>query len=256
MGKSLRILSKSTFFGFGGNAGVVVVIGIRELHKAELEAGRATEPEHPLLKTFLAIARFQQGRVEEAQALVEEVLRQSPQFDAAQPLLAWCRGARGSHEEARALITDRVKEVARADHDVAFWVGCFYAQEGLAEEALEWLRRSVFLGNEDYPLFRGNASQTGIAASPLPDDLEIRWQFKAKDGIEGAAAILRHLVSHAGATAPHNATPAKRASGRQSEPTRTRPPRPSSTSSPMRAMPCRVAERSRSRPGRRRPRRW
>ena len=102
---------------------------------AELEAGRAVEPEHPLLKTFLAVALFNQGRVDEAQALIEDVLRQNPHFDGVQPLLAWCLSARGEHEAARALITDRVKEVAAADHDIAFWLASFYAMEGMTEEA-------------------------------------------------------------------------------------------------------------------------
>ena len=47
---------------------------------------------------------------------------------------------------------------------------------------------------EDWPLFRGSALQTGVAASPLPEELEIRWKFKAKDGIEGAAAIVNANV--------------------------------------------------------------
>jgi outer membrane protein assembly factor BamB len=47
---------------------------------------------------------------------------------------------------------------------------------------------------EDWPLFRGNGLQTGVAASPLPENLEVRWKFKAKDGIEGAAAIVNGTV--------------------------------------------------------------
>jgi outer membrane protein assembly factor BamB len=47
---------------------------------------------------------------------------------------------------------------------------------------------------EDWPLFRGSALQTGVAAAPLPEELVIRWQFKAKDGIEGAAAIVKGTV--------------------------------------------------------------
>ncbi len=46
---------------------------------------------------------------------------------------------------------------------------------------------------DNWPLFRGNPLQTGIAA-PLPDTLDIRWKFKAKDGIEGAAAIVDGVV--------------------------------------------------------------
>src|SRR5438270_7201085 len=46
----------------------------------------------------------------------------------------------------------------------------------------------------DWPLFRGNSLQTGVAASPLPEELEICWKFKAKDGIEGTAAIVNGTV--------------------------------------------------------------
>jgi outer membrane protein assembly factor BamB len=47
---------------------------------------------------------------------------------------------------------------------------------------------------DDWPSFRGNPLQTGVAASPLPENLEVRWKFKAKDGIEGAAAIVNGAV--------------------------------------------------------------
>jgi outer membrane protein assembly factor BamB len=42
----------------------------------------------------------------------------------------------------------------------------------------------------DWPLFRGNPLQTGVASSSLPDALEIRWKFNAKDSIESSAAIV------------------------------------------------------------------
>jgi len=41
----------------------------------------------------------------------------------------------------------------------------------------------------DWPLFRGNALQTGVADSTLPDKLEVLWTFKAMDSVEAAAAI-------------------------------------------------------------------
>ena len=158
--------------------------GENERAVAELEAGRATEPEHPLLKTFLAVARFRQGRVDEAQALIEDVLKHSPQFDPAQPLLAWCLAARGQPDAARALITERVKEAGRADHDVAFWLGCLYVQIGQPDEGIEWLRRSVFLGNEDYPLFRGSglveALRGNAAFAEMMASIEQRWRQRTR----------------------------------------------------------------------------
>ena len=76
---------------------------------AEIDRGRQAEPEHPLLKTFLAVALFNQGMIDDAQSLLEDVVRQNPHFDGVLPLVAWCLSARGEHEAARALITERVQ---------------------------------------------------------------------------------------------------------------------------------------------------
>src|SRR6516225_3542999 len=46
----------------------------------------------------------------------------------------------------------------------------------------------------NWPIFRGNPLQTGVAASSLPERLEIRWKFTAKEAIEGTAAIVGDTV--------------------------------------------------------------
>ncbi len=136
------------------------------------------------MKTFLAVALFNQGRVDEAQALIEEVLRQNPHFEAAQPLLAWCLSARGDHEGARVLITERVKEVAAADHDVAFWLASFYAMEGMTDEAVDWVRRAVSLGNENFPLFEKSREARSRACRPA-----LRRAHERPEAALGGAAI-------------------------------------------------------------------
>lgn len=42
----------------------------------------------------------------------------------------------------------------------------------------------------DWPLFRGNPRQTGVADEKLPESLAVRWKIKLKDSIEAAAAIV------------------------------------------------------------------
>jgi len=42
----------------------------------------------------------------------------------------------------------------------------------------------------DWPFFRGNALQTGVAGSELPEKLEVLWKFETKDAIEATAAIV------------------------------------------------------------------
>ena len=46
----------------------------------------------------------------------------------------------------------------------------------------------------DWPIFRGNPLQTGIATSSLPEKLDVLWKVQAKDGIESTAAIVDKIV--------------------------------------------------------------
>lgn len=148
----------------------------------ELERVRTVEPNHPLVKTFLAQALFNLGRVDEARSLIEEVLRQHPTLDGVQIVLAWCLSARDEHEGARALITERVRTAAAADPDVAFWLASFYAIENMPDDALEWLRTAVRLGNENYPLFSTSAKLRGLRGDPrfaeLLDELRRGWEAR------------------------------------------------------------------------------
>src|SRR6516165_10141564 len=57
-----------------------------------------------------------------------------------------------------------------------------------------YLCLSVAKAPADWPLFRGNPLQTGVASSPLPADLVVRWKFKTKDSIEAAVAIADGVV--------------------------------------------------------------
>ena len=51
----------------------------------------------------------------------------------------------------------------------------------------------------DWPVFRGDAAQSGVAADPLPDKLVVRWQAKTGGdvntaSVEGTAAIVDRTV--------------------------------------------------------------
>jgi serine/threonine-protein kinase len=151
---------------------------------AEIDRGRAAEPEHPLLKTFLGIALFNQGMIDDCQALLEDVVRQNPHWDAVLPLLGWCLSARGRHEEARALVTPRVREVAAADHDIALWLAELLAMEGQRDEALHWLRKAIQIGNDNYPLLRDSSKLAALRGEPafveLLEDQRVRWEARVR----------------------------------------------------------------------------
>ena len=59
-------------------------------------------------------------------------------------------------------------------------------------------RRRVVPVIADWPVFRGDPAQTGVAVDPLPDKLAVRWQVQTAGGmnasVEGTAAIAGGVV--------------------------------------------------------------
>jgi predicted Zn-dependent protease len=132
----------------------------------ELDQGAAVEPDHPLLRTFRASTLFRSGQPGEAVKLLKEVLESHPEMDGVRPHLAMALSALGRHEEAQAQLTERVKEIAEADHDVPYWLASAYAMEGMDEEAFEWLERAISLGNENKPWFEVNPIWEPLRSDP------------------------------------------------------------------------------------------
>jgi eukaryotic-like serine/threonine-protein kinase len=123
---------------------------------AELDLGARMSPEHPLIKTFRAVALYRQGNADAAVAILREVLTRHPRMDAVRPILAICLFKQGDTEGARAELTERVHEVADADHDTAYWLASAYALLDERDEAFRWLARAIELGNENKPWFESD----------------------------------------------------------------------------------------------------
>ena len=129
---------------------------------AELDQGAEMEPDHPMIRTFRARVLFYRGEVVSATSLLRLVLENHPQMDGIRPILATCLAAQGKPEEAMAQLTDRVKEVAAADHDIAYWLGSAFALLGEKDQALEWLAAAIKLGNENYLWFESDPNWSSL----------------------------------------------------------------------------------------------
>ena len=97
-----------------------------------------------------------------------------PEIDGIRPLLAMSLSALGEHEAARAQFTDRVKQVAGAEHDVPYWLASAYAMEGERDEAFRWLKTAIRLGNENLPLFRSDPAWKPLHDDPRRPDRDLR----------------------------------------------------------------------------------
>ncbi|MDI3253832.1 MAG: protein kinase [Bacillota bacterium] len=127
-----------------------------ELAEDELEKGLTLEPRHPLLRTSLAYQRMRQGDLHQAIAMLESVIRDDESMRIAFPTLAMCYVQVGERERAVSLITEDSISAAEADSEMAYRLATYFAVEGDESEALHWLRRAIYLGNENYPWFSKN----------------------------------------------------------------------------------------------------
>ncbi|HEV7904616.1 MAG TPA: protein kinase [Pyrinomonadaceae bacterium] len=132
----------------------------------ELDDGAQTEPDHPFVRTFTAVALYRQGKAAEAAEILRDVLDTHPEMDGIRPHYAIALSKLGQHEAARAQLTERVKEVAEADHDAPYWIATAYAVEGMRDQAFKWLERAINRGNENLPWFRANPEWAELRDDP------------------------------------------------------------------------------------------
>ncbi|HKR27392.1 MAG TPA: protein kinase [Acidobacteriaceae bacterium] len=127
-----------------------------ELAEEELQKGLTLEPKHPLLRTSLAYQRMRQGDLNQAIDTLENVIRDDSSMRIAVPTLAMCYVQVGERERAAGLVGEESIGAAEADSEMAYRLATYFAVDGDESEALHWLRRAIYLGNENYPWFSKN----------------------------------------------------------------------------------------------------
>ncbi|HEX8127747.1 MAG TPA: protein kinase [Pyrinomonadaceae bacterium] len=147
-------------------ARILMYQGRMEEAMRELDDGARIEPDHPFIRTFRAVALYRQGKAAEAAEILRGVLDTHPEMDGIRPHYAIALSKVGQHEAARAQLTERVKEVAEADHDAPYWIATAYAVEGMHDQAFKWLERAINRGNENLPWFRANPEWAALKADP------------------------------------------------------------------------------------------
>jgi eukaryotic-like serine/threonine-protein kinase len=133
-----------------------------ELAGDELEKGLALEPRHPLLRTSSGYQQMRMGNLDAAIEILEGVVRDDELLRIAVPTLAMCYVQAGQRERAAALLKDDTLAAAEADSEMAYRLATYFAVEGDSSEALHWLRRAIYLGNENYPWFQKNPAWNNL----------------------------------------------------------------------------------------------
>jgi serine/threonine protein kinase/tetratricopeptide (TPR) repeat protein len=127
-----------------------------ELAADEIEKGLTLEPRQPLLRTSLGYQQMRIGDLPKAIEILENVIRDDASLRIVYPTIALCYVQLGEREKASTFIVDETLSAAEADSEMAYRLATYFAVEGDESEALHWLRRAIYLGNENYPWFSKN----------------------------------------------------------------------------------------------------
>ena len=100
--------------------------------------------------------QMRMGNLDKAIEILEAVIRDDELLRIAVPTLAMCYAQVGERERAAALLKDDTLTAAEADGEMAYRLATYFAVDGDSSEALHWLRRAIYLGNENYPWFQKN----------------------------------------------------------------------------------------------------
>ena len=122
----------------------------------ELDKGAEIESNHPMIRVFRSTILFYRGDTDEAIKLIEDVLHENDGMDGMRILYAIYLGNTGRMDEAAAQLTEKARSLAKADHDMAYWMTSASTQLGKIDEAFYWMERAIKLGNENKPWYEND----------------------------------------------------------------------------------------------------
>ena len=175
-GRALKLNPANAAILYNHRARVYHYRNQMELAGNELQKGLALEPRHPLLRTSAGYQKMRSGDLRAAIEILEGVIHDDRSMRIAVPTLAICYVQAGERARAAALIKDDTMAGAEADNEMAYRLATYFAVEGDSSEALHWLRRAIYLGNENYPWFQINPAwknlRTNADFDHILDDLK------------------------------------------------------------------------------------
>jgi serine/threonine protein kinase/tetratricopeptide (TPR) repeat protein len=127
-----------------------------ELASDEIAKGLTLEPRQPLLRISLGYQQMRTGDLPKAIETLENVIQDEKSLRIVFPTIALCYVQLGDRAKAATFIVDETLSAAEADSEMAYRLATYFAVDGDESEALHWLRRAIYLGNENYPWFSKN----------------------------------------------------------------------------------------------------
>ncbi len=162
---------------YGGNA---------EDAEREMRSVVAANPDQFKALAYLGMILYYEDKLDEAERTLDRavLLGRDSREDTPLLLAAFLYASRGQREKIDArLLQYRPEQII--DGDAAYWTGGIYALLGDKQRALLWLKRTVALGDVNYPWFERDKNYVSLHADPeyqtIMAGVRQRWEAYKED---------------------------------------------------------------------------
>ena len=168
------------------NARMLLYMG--KLHEADQEMRQvvAQNPDQYKALAYFGGVLYYEGKLDEAETTLERSLQLAHGSSDATPqmMAGFLYASRHQREKIdQKLLQFRPEHII--DGDGAYWIGGIHALLGNRELALDWLKRTVALGDVNYPWFERDKNYDSLRADPeyqsIMAGIRQRWQAYKKE---------------------------------------------------------------------------
>jgi eukaryotic-like serine/threonine-protein kinase len=154
--------------------------------EAEMRPIVVKNPDQFKAAAYFGSILYYEGKLDEALPNLERgvQLEGNSTDDAAQMLAAFLYASRGQREKIDpALFKLNIDQIA--DGDAAYWMGGIYALLGDRARALLWFKRTIALGDTNYPWFERDKNYDSLRSDPeyqaMMNQARQRWEANRKE---------------------------------------------------------------------------
>jgi serine/threonine protein kinase/Flp pilus assembly protein TadD len=147
----------------------------------EMRSVVAANPDQFKALAYFGLVLYYEGKLDEAEVNLDRavLLGRESKDDTARMLAGFLYASRGQREKIDPRLFQYHPEQI-IDGDAAYWIGSIYALLGDKPHALEWLKRTVELGDVNYPWFERDKNYDSLRSDPEYQKIMVgirqRWQ--------------------------------------------------------------------------------
>jgi serine/threonine protein kinase/tetratricopeptide (TPR) repeat protein len=168
------------------HARTLLFVGKANQAQQEMRSVVATNPDQFKAVAYLGVMLYYEGKLDDAEVNFDRavLLGRESKDDTARLLAGFLYASRGQREKIDPrLFQYRPEQII--DGDAAYWLGGIYALLGDRKRALDWLRRTVALGDVNYPWFQRDKNYDNLRADleyqTTMTEVQQRWEAYKKE---------------------------------------------------------------------------